>query len=207
MTRWLSVLLLSLVALPSATTAATAAMQLSGAAPHLSGNVTARVSDTQEHFGLWEYTVRFEWELPAAGFGPIDVWLPLGNCDCRCDDNLIRFAMPSGFLSGSESVAPCNVELAGTYSCGDDVPDGRPTARFEIIENGNCAAEAVGTGVVTFYTVFAPGPEQTVDGLYTESAGMVVTGRLTGTMPFCENACVPLPVEQSTWSSIKATYR
>ena len=196
MARLLSLLVILLCALPPPATAAT----------HLSGTVTAQLSDGPDHVGLWEYTILFQWELPAGGFTSVDVLLPLQDCECSCERSLIRFGNPSGAMN--DVTLPCSQDLIGIYSCGGNEPDGREVARYLTLANTGCTSTAVGSGVLTFFTVFGPGPENSLVALSTRGAGVAVVGRLTGTMPLCAStSCAALPIDASTWSLIKATYR
>ena len=197
MTRLRSLFLVPLLALPSS----------AAAVNHITGTITAARSVDAEHVGLWQYTIRFEWDLPVAAFRAVDLWLPVQGCECRCEDNLVRFELAKSILNGTRSASPCALSLTGAYFCGGDVPGGQPTARFETIDNGGCTTGAIGSGEISFFVAFPPGPEETVTAISIRAAGVSMIGRLSGTMPSCANACEALPVEASTWSLIKTTYR
>ncbi len=183
--------------------------QLSGDCASINMTVTSEVSTDPGFVGMYKYTVTGSWDVTKFGLSHLDIFIALGNCACRCNDQLFKFAYPAGTSNGwNQTTGLCTALYEGEYLCNRDpsIPSALagPTVKFDTIDNG-CSPMTTGSGSWAFYSLFPPAPYTVyADAVAIKHGQGTCTGALSGTLPVCD--CT-VPATPSTWGHLKSTYR
>ena len=170
------------------------------------GTSTVEIPDAPGLEGYWLYRLDIEWDttgLGGHGMSHVSFFLELGVCDCACDGGIVTF---DGIAGTGVGLDGCELEFLGLYECVGDpsFPGDTPTIKYEYIESG-CEPDETGAATLYFYSRFGAGdPSLHAGSLGIKAATLTEVGDITGVLPFCECGT---PVEQETWSLIKALYR
>jgi len=181
------------------------------AAPCASGDFTATATFPNDpgFEGLWKYTLSGSWDTGAAnGLSHISFLINF-ECPCVCEEGFAYFDTPAGTATGVDSLGgPCEAEFIGLNECAGDptIGSNAPAIKFELPEDQGCETTNTGTGTWCFYSAQSPLPAAVyAEAVVIKFGNNECSGTLTGNLPDCTE-CGPVPVEESTWGSVKRLY-